>query len=993
MTGGGNESRAKEVFLDALELEGAERDGFLKDACGDNDSLRARVEALILAADGADDWLGDTTPGAGAGRAAVEDLEPGARIDDYVLTEKIGEGGFGSVYLAMQEHPVRRKVALKVVKLGMDTRAVIGRFELERQALAVMEHLHIAKVLDAGSTDTGRPYFVMEFVDGEPITQYCEERELGLRERLRLFATVCHAIQHAHQKGVIHRDIKPTNVLVGSVDGRAVPKVIDFGIAKATERPLQEGTLFTEDGHLVGTPSYMSPEQADLAGFVDTRSDVYSLGALLYELCCGRPPFELTDLPFPELLETICHTEPVRPSARIRLDGARTTTITRIEREVDWIVMRCLEKDPARRYPTAVALAQEIERHLDGLPVEAAPPSTWYRVRKLARRHRAAVLAGAGMTAALTVGLVGTLAGMSRAKVEAARARDAEQRASDQAREAVRQSEVARAVNEFLNEDLLGAVAPSDDPARGRDVLMRDVLDAAAVRIEHASAGGGRFSEAPLVEAAIRHMVGETYLSLSLSEKAAVHLARAVDLRSAELDEGDPRTLLSLQRLGNAYRRLDDTEGAREVLVRLEGVLGGELEVRALDDLNVLHLKGMVHLADGELAEAEVLLERASGLAQGLLGYEHVATLGIDDTRAVLYSTIGRSEEARELFQQNYAILSRTRGLDDIETMTAGVNLANNLRGTGRTDEAIALYERHFEGVQQVFGEEHTHALTAAQGYARALMDKGRYKEAEPLFVITRERALRTLGAMHTEALEVVAGLGRLYELTGRFELAEAEYTHAYEASAESLGPEHLFTLGRLSELCSVLYSQGRIEEAERRLLELWEAKQRRLGEYHSETLITQCNYAIACMDLGREREAERLQRDAVEKMAVQFGRKHQRTVIARSDLAAMLARFGDFDEAREHAEESLQVAREIFPADSHQVATCLIRLSSAVAGQEDWEEAVEYLLEAEEILKGYEGSFRRGEVAEYLSAIYAELGLEEESAFWEAERRVRDGL
>ena len=991
MAGGGNESRAKEVFLDALELEGDERRGFLERACGENDSLRARVDALLQAAEGADDLLRDTTPARIS--LDVEDLAPGSRIDDYALLEKIGEGGFGSVYLARQEHPVRRNVALKVVKLGMDTRAVIGRFELERQSLAVMEHAHIAKVLDAGATEAGRPYFVMEYVDGEPITRYCEARELGLRERLRLLAVVCHAIQHAHQKGVIHRDIKPTNVLVGEVDGRAVPKVIDFGIAKATERRLQEGTLFTEDGHLIGTPSYMSPEQADLSGFVDTRSDVYSLGALLYELCTGKPPFDLTDLSFPKLLETILHQQPVAPSARIRLEGGRTTTIRRIEREVDWIVLRCLEKDPARRYPTAVALAQEIDRFLDGRAIEAAPPSAWYRVRKLARRHRTAVVAGFGVTTALAVGLAGTRVGLNRAQVEATRARDAERRASEQASEAVRQSKVARAVNEFLNEDLLGAVAPSEDPAQGRDVLMREVLDAAAVRIEQAATPEGRFAEAPLVEAAIRHMLGETYLSLSLFGNSAVHMRRAVELRSAELGEDHPSTLFSLQRLGNAYRRLDDTEGAREVLGRLEAALGTEIEIRTLDDLNVLHLKGMVHMSNGELAEAEEVLERVSSLAHGMLGHEHPATLEVEDTRAVLYAANGRSEEAGELFQQNYDVLSRRFGLEDVDTMTAGINLANYFRGSGRTDEAIALYEQHFESVQRVFGEEHSHALTAAQGFARALMEAGRYGESEPLFVATRERVLRTMGPTHPDTLEVVAGLGRLYELTGRFDLAEAEYAYGYEASVESQGPEHPFTLARLSELCSVLYSKGLLEEAEECTLELWELKQRVLGDTHGETLTTQCNYAIICLDLGRERQAERMQRDAVEKMALQFGDYHPRTIVARSDLSAMLSRFGAFDEALEHAEESLRVARQVLAADSHQTATCLIRLGSALAGQGRADEAIEALLEAEQILRNYAGSFRRGEVAEYLAALYEEQGRMEEAERWEAERRVRDGL
>lgn len=455
----------------------------------------------------------------------------GERIGGYTLVRELGEGGFGTVYLAEQVEPVRRMVALKIVKLGMDTQAVIARFERERQALAVMEHPHIARVLGAGATDTGRPYFVMEYVEGVPITAFCVERRLPIRDRLVLFAQVCRAIQHAHQKGVIHRDIKASNVLVGEMDGVGIPKVIDFGIAKATGTSA-EATL-SGDGFLLGTPAGMSPEQLE-GGDVDTRSDVYSLGALLYELLCGRPPFDFTDHSLSEILDHVRHQDPVRPS-----EAAGTKEL----RELDWIVMRCLEKEPARRYDSANALARDVECFLEDRPTSAAPPSAAYRIAKWIRRHRAASLAAAVVLLSVAVGTAGTVFAFFAAQREAVHAREAEARAELEAVVAQRQARIATAVRDFLNDDLLRAAVPSAQKGRGREVRMREVLDVAAERVRQAVEPGGRFHGAPLVEAAIRQTIGNTYRTLGVPDRAEEHLERAVALRGEHLGESDPQTL------------------------------------------------------------------------------------------------------------------------------------------------------------------------------------------------------------------------------------------------------------------------------------------------------------------------------------------------------------------------------------------------------------------------------------------------------------------
>ncbi|MHC4827615.1 MAG: protein kinase domain-containing protein, partial [Planctomycetota bacterium] len=430
---------AEEIFHAAREKrDPAERAGFLDGACGNDVSLRAKVEALLKAEAEAGEFL----------RAAEEATQPflspaptlaetprdqaGDMFGRYKLLQQIGEGGFGVVYMAEQREPVKRRVALKIIKLGMDTRQVIARFEAERQALAMMDHPNIAKVLDAGSTETGRLYFVMEYIRGVPILEYCDTEKLDIGARLELFTTVCHAIQHAHQKGIIHRDIKPGNVLVTMHDGVPVPKVIDFGIAKATSAELTAKTLFTEHRQMIGTPAYMSPEQAEMSGLdIDTRSDIYSLGVLLYELLTGTTPYELLtgttpfthaelmSKGFAEIMRVIREVEPHKPSTRLSSlgdTGTRTAQQRRavdpkklsqtLRGDLDWIIMKCLEKDRTRRYETANGLAMDIRRYLGGEAIVAAPPSAAYRLKKFIRRHRVMVTAGSAVAAALLIGII-----------------------------------------------------------------------------------------------------------------------------------------------------------------------------------------------------------------------------------------------------------------------------------------------------------------------------------------------------------------------------------------------------------------------------------------------------------------------------------------------------------------------------------------------------------------------------------------------------------
>jgi tetratricopeptide (TPR) repeat protein len=513
--------RIEEIFSAAAGItDAAARTAYLDQACGGDVPLRERVEVLLAAHDSAasflelpatTDWTKNAFPRLSEG--------PGTKIGRYKLLEEIGEGGFGVVFMAEQEEPVRRRVALKIIKAGMDTRQVVARFEAERQALAMMDHPNIARVFDAGATETGRPYFVMELVKGIPITEYCDQQKLSTDERLTLFMAVCSAVQHAHQKGIIHRDLKPSNVMVTLHDDKAVPKIIDFGIAKATQARLTDKTLFTEFRQLIGTPAYMSPEQAQMIGLdVDTRSDIYSLGVLLYELLTGTTPFDSKELVrsgYDEMRRIIREVEPPKPSTRLSTLVSSGTLGTRaserasdpshlsheVRGDLDWIVMKCLEKDRTRRYDSAGSLARDIERHLRDEPVYACPPSAGYLFRKFARRNKTLLVAGGAIAAALLVGLGLATWQHFRATAESAR---------------------AQAVSELMRKMLSSA---DRDQTKGEKYTVRELLD------DFSAGLGNQLADQPAAAADIHATIGGTYSILNLPAKAIPHLEKAIELR------------------------------------------------------------------------------------------------------------------------------------------------------------------------------------------------------------------------------------------------------------------------------------------------------------------------------------------------------------------------------------------------------------------------------------------------------------------------------
>src|SRR6266478_4571539 len=544
------------VFTEALRLPPEERDRYLDKACKSDIEFRRRVEALLLAYEQAGDFLGRSAAGrpARAAQAFSAGEKPGDRIGHYKLLQQIGEGGCGVVYMAEQEAPVRRRVALKIIKPGMDTKSVMARFEAERQALALMDHPDIAKVFDAGATESGRPYFVMELVRGLKITDYCDLKSLTTEARLDFFVQVCRAVQHAHQKGIIHRDIKPSNILVITTEeGSALPVVIDFGIAKATtNQRLTDRTLFTAFEMLIGTPAYMSPEQADLSGVeVDTRTDIYSLGVLLYELLTGSPPFDggaLMKAGLDEIRRVIRERDPDRPSMRLRTMTAADLTTTAQRRQsappalirsvrgdLDWIVMKALEKDRTRRYETANGLALDVQRYLANEPISARPPSKLYKLQKAVLRNKLLFI-GMGVIALLLV--------MSLIVVSALLARERRSRREVEAAKAKTEAASLRSqqVTKFL-EDMLNGVGPS--VALGQDTtILRTVLDQTAERV------GKEMTNQPAIEAELRNLIGTLYHRIGNYHQADEMHRPALAVRRKLFGPESPEAAASLNELG-----------------------------------------------------------------------------------------------------------------------------------------------------------------------------------------------------------------------------------------------------------------------------------------------------------------------------------------------------------------------------------------------------------------------------------------------------------
>jgi len=935
----------KDVFIKAVGISnGSERHAFLNGVCVGNERLRAEVDALLVAEESASGFL--------AVAAIEEELgdaeAPGEWIGRYKLIEKIGEGGWGVVYLAEQEEPVRRQVALKIIKLGMDTRSVIARFRAEQQALAMMNHPHIAKVLDAGATAAGRPFFVMEYVpDNRKITDYCDREQLSLPERIELFLQVCSAVQHAHQKGVIHRDLKPSNILVAGCTGEdsetAGIKVIDFGVAKAVNGVrLGDTTVDPRPGQFIGTPNYMSPEQAQTAegADVDTRTDVYSLGLLLYELITGYPAFEgrnLSEVGLYELRRQIQEEEPPRPSARVgslsRVEKemvacARNLHPDRLVRELrgdlDWVALKCLEKDRSRRYETVNGLAADLRRYLNHEPVVARPPARTYQMTRFAHRHRMGVTASALILVTLAGSTAVSLSLAQVAVAERERAQGNEERAVQ--------------VAGFL-QNMLQGVGPS--VAMGRDTtLLREILDTTATRLDE-------LESHPEVEARLRSTLGTVYSEIGEQTHAESMHRRALEIRQLLYPAVHPEIAQTLNDLGQVFHRRSEWERAAEIhreALQMRQSLFTEPHLAIAESLNNLgdslrfdtnHDEaeallraglgmrrklltapdpvlaesidnvGRLLLRRGLHPESENLQREALDMRRQLFGSDHADVATSLARLGLVVTTQGRPEAAEPYLREALAIRTRLFGEMNLSVATTLNYLADALLKQDQPEEAEEHYRRALGIRRTLLGDDHSATIMGVRNLGALLSGQQRYDEAEPLLKEALEGARATWGVNHEATRTILAQYGRLLRAQRKFNSGQI-----FGRGEEVADDEHWFIGAPVLHLGHVLSASGRRDDEE--------AHRRRV---------------IAA------------RRDIFE---------HPHPMVADSlhDFALVLSMHGKLDGSVSAHREALEIRRAQEKPDDFTIAWSLLDFALVLEAQENAAEAEQARREAIELLR-----------------------------------------
>ncbi len=919
--------RIREIFHGACDLEPDQRSAFLQSACGDDQALRAEVELLL-----ADNAEGGTD----ALRAAIEaevatipahlrarpltagspDTAPD-RIGAYRIQRLIGQGGMGVVYEAEQDRPHRR-VALKLMRPGLVSEAALRRFEQEAEVLGRLRHPGIAQVYEAGLHD-GIPYFAMEFVDGPSVTEYAAAKELGTRQRLRLFAQICDAVHHAHTKGVVHRDLKPKNILITGVGDppEPQPKVLDFGIARATDADIQTTTMHTGVGEILGTIPYMSPEQVGgESEHIDTRSDVYALGVVLYELLAGRLPYDLERRVITEAARVIREDEPTRLSS---ID-------TRLRGDIETIVGKALEKERERRYQSASELASDIRRYLDDEPIAARPPSTWYQLRKFARRNKSLVGGVAAVILVLGVGVVvstGLYVQASRARAEAQqRAEELEQVTGFQAKQlseidaALMGSRLRESIVEKRRAALasagsdpsaiqrgLGELDQSMDGVNFTDValgsLEQNIFERALVAVED------QFADQPLVRATLLQTLAETFVAVGLLDQAQQQQNEALAIRCRILGNDHPSTLVSMRGQGN-----------------------------------VLHARGL--LRDAEACYRETLQAQ-----RRVLGDEHRETLTTIGNLGYLLTSQGSTVEADALLQDALETSRRVFGEEDTTTLDLLNKYAGLLFEQGDFEESERHFRRSMHAHRRLVGAEHPDTLDVIHNLGLALKGAGKYAEAEPYCRESVQTRERVLGDDHPRTLDAMNNLGDLLYLSGRLSEAEALFREVLEKRRDVLGKQHPHTLDSVINMGAVLNSQGRLTEAEAFYREALQLARRAIGDEHPTTVTAMHNLGYVLIQQSRPTEAEPLMREAMERSRVAFGEGNPSTQIFMNDMSCLLRELGRLDEAESLAAETVRLARDTLPDRHWYLAAFLSQHGETLSAMERFSQAEPLMLES----------------------------------------------
>ena len=836
--------QVKEIFEACLECAPERRDAFLDKACAENATLRLEVASLISAYGRSDGlsvhpWTGEF----------LEEGEPDRVIGQYRLIRKIGEGGMGQVWLAEQAEPLKRLVALKLIHGGIFDPALLRRFQAERQSLASMDHPTIAKVFDAGATEAGQPYFVMEYVPGEPITTYCDARKLTLPQQLELFIQACEGVQHAHQKAIIHRDLKPANILVVDVDDRPMPRIIDFGLAKVIRQFADDTNPATRAEGFVGTPGYMSPEQAGSSD-IDTRTDVYSLGVVLYELLTGQLPFDATklkQLPFYEILRQVMEQDPLRPSFRaaenteIAISSAEKRRsdpkklAAQLRGDLDWITMKALEKDRTRRYGTPSELGKDVRRYLDQVPVEARPGNLSYRIAKYVRRHRFGVA-----TIAVLAMLLPAFAILQ----------------SIELRRIARERDRAGRITEFITE-MFKVSNPGEE--RGNQITAREILDKASGNIQTG------LQQDPEMQAQMMMVMGKVYDNLGLYPQADSLLRRATDIRRSTLGAENFDTAASMGALawtlGHEGRYPEAEALQRQVLEIQKRKLGAENPdtVSTMADLAVI-------LADeGHYPEAEKLQCQALDLRRRILTPDDPNIAASLENLGTVLQMEAHYPEAEKLDKEAIAIRSRVLGPDHPDTIATMNNLANVLFFEGRYSEAEKLDEEVLEERRKVFGAENPLTLKTMNNLANVLHREHREAEAEKLCRETLEIQKRVLGPEHPETLMSMNNLTAILSKESKYAEAEQIGREVLEIRRRVLGPEHPLTLRAMSNLADSLTKLGNWSDAEKLLRQALDIQRRILGPDHPDTALSTYNLACVIAHQGKSTEALAMLRESVD--------------------------------------------------------------------------------------------------------------------------------